>query len=279
MRTIKISQIEKTVRELCLEANINLGDDIIGALKKAFMLEKNNRAKRILKTILENAYFARKERLPICQDTGMAIVYCSIGQEVRLKGDSITGAINRGVRAGYKTLRKSVVGEPLIRRVNTGDNTPAIIHFDIIRGDKIKITLSIKGFGCENKSALKMFRPTEKISEIEDFIIQTVLDAGPDACPPFVVGVGIGGTQDKATLLAKEAHLRPLSTRHPKPRIARMEKRLLNKINQSGIGPMGLGGKITALAVNMATYPTHIAGLPVAVNISCHATRRASRII
>jgi fumarate hydratase subunit alpha len=279
MKTIKVSGIRKVVSELCLEANINLCSDVITALKKAFMVEKNNRAKRIIKLILENAYFARKEKLPICQDTGMAVVYCYIGQQVKLKGADLTRAINQGVKAGYKTLRKSVVKDPLISRTNTGDNTPAIIHFGIIKGDKIKITLSVKGFGCENKSRVKMFLPTQKISEIEDFIVKTVLDAGPDACPPYVLGVGIGGTQDKATLLAKEAALRPLNKPHPDKRIAHLEKRILNKINHSGIGPMGLGGRITALAVNILTYPTHIAGLPVAVNISCHATRRASRIL
>lgn len=279
MRIIKISQIRKIVGELCLEANINLGRDILEALKKAFLSEKNNRAKGILKTIIENAYFAQKERLPICQDTGMAVVYCHVGEKVQLEGANLRGAINQGVKAGYKTLRKSVVDDPLIKRINRGDNTPAVIHFDIIRGDKIKITLSAKGFGCENKSTLKMFPPTEKIAGIENFIVETVLKAGPDACPPFVIGVGIGGTQDKAALLAKEASLRSLNLRHRDLKIARVEKKLLNKINQSGMGPMGLGGRITALAVNIETYPTHIAGLPVAVNISCHATRRASRTI
>ncbi len=279
MRTIRISQIQKIVSELCLEANINLGDDLLDALKKAFMSEKNNRAKKIIKTIMENAYLAQKEKLPICQDTGMAVVYCRIGQEVKLKGGDITSAINEGVRRGYRTLRKSVVNDPLIDRANTTDNTPAIIHFDIVKGSKIKIALCAKGFGCENKSQLRMFHPTAKISEIEDFIVRSVKDAGPDACPPFVVGVGIGGTQDKAALLAKEATLRSLNKRHPNLRIARVEKRLLNKINKSGIGPMGLGGKTTALAVSIESYPTHIAGLPVAVNISCHATRRATRVI
>lgn len=279
MRIVKISQIKKIVSELCLEANIDLSKDILEALKKAFLSEKNSRAKKILKTIIENAYFAQKERLPICQDTGMAVVYCWIGEKVRLEGTNLRGAINQGVKAGYKTLRKSVVGNPLINRINTGDNTPAIIHFDIISGDKIKITLSAKGFGCENKSMLKMFPPTERIRGIENFVMETVLKAGSDACPPFVIGVGIGGTQDKAALLAKEASLRPLNRRHRDLKIARVERRLLNEINRSGIGPMGLGGKITALAVNIETYSTHIAGLPVAVNISCHATRRASRTI
>lgn len=279
MRTIRISQIERTVSELCLEANINLGDDVLKALRKAFMSEKDNRARKIIKTIMENAYFAQKEKLPICQDTGMAVVYFYIGQEVKLKGGDIASAINEGVRRGYRTLRKSVVNDPLIDRANTTDNTPAIIHFDVVKGSKIKIALCAKGFGCENKSKVWMFHPTAKISEIEDFIVRTVLDAGPDACPPLVVGVGIGGTQDKAALLAKEAILRSLNKRHPNLRIARLEKRLLNKINKLRIGPMGLGGRTTALAVNIESYPTHIAGLPVVVNISCHATRRASRVL
>lgn len=279
MRTIKVSQIQKVVTELCVEANVNLPDDLLKALRKAFISEKNKQAKKVLRAIIENAYLAPKENLPICQDTGMVVVYCRIGQEVKLKGGNISKAINQGVKEGYKNLRKSVVDDALIRRKNTTDNTPAIIHFEIIGGDKIRITLAAKGFGCENKSSLKMFPPTQKISQIENFIVNSVKDAGADACPPFVIGVGIGGTQDKAALLAKEAILRPLNKHQRDVKIVRIERKLLSEINRLGIGPMGLGGKTTALAVNIATYPTHIAGLPVAVNISCHATRHASRVI
>lgn len=280
LREVNVKRIKDTVTRLSIEANLFLRKDILHALKNAYLKERKTQAKKILKILVENAKIAADEGLAICQDTGMATVFLEIGQGIKLVGGDLEKAINNGIRQGYKKgfLRKSVVADPFLR-VNTKDNTPAVIHTKIVPGDKIKITVSPKGFGSENKSATKMFKPTDNMNMIEEFIIGTVKNAGPDACPPFIIGVGIGGTLDKACILAKEALLRPIDKRNLKPHIAKLENGLLKKINNLNIGPMGLGGRVTCLAVSIETYPTHIAGLPVCVNISCHATRSATKTL
>jgi len=272
MKVIPALKITKVVADLCVQANLFLRRDVLAALNKAYRLEKNLRAKRLLAAVIENARIAKKEKLAICQDTGMPIVFLEIGQDVRITG-SFKDAVNRGVELGYKkaSLRNSIIREPLAR--GKAGFSPAVIHTDIVKGNKIKITVLPKGFGCENKSQVKMFNPTAKLEEIKKFIVDAVKAAGPDACPPYVVGIGIGGTADYACLLAKKALIRRIGARNSK-----LEKDLLKEINILNIGPMGLGGKATVLAVNIETYPTHIAGLPVAVNISCHALRSASAI-
>lgn len=270
MKVISAHKIRDTVAKLCIEANIILRKDVLRQLKSVYAKEKNKRAKNILDVIIKNAFFAKKDKLAICQDTGMPVIFLEIGQDVRINGD-LKAAVNKGVQLGYKRgyLRNSIVKYPLLR--GGGRYFPAVIHVDIVPGNKLKITVLPKGFGCENKSQTKMFNPTAKISEIKRFIVEAVKSAGPDACPPYVVGVGIGGTADYANLLAKKALLKDITHSAIK-----LEKDLLNEINHLNIGPMGLGGKATALAVKMETYPTHIAGLPVAVNISCHALRSSS---
>lgn len=277
MREIEVSKIKDAVTELCLKANFELRKDILKALNGALRKETNPRARSILKEIIENAKLARKKRIAICQDTGMAVVYVEIGQDVALVAGDYTEAVNAGVREGYRRgyLRKSVVGNPFMRN-NTNTNTPAIILTDIVGGDRIRLTVSPKGFGSENKSAIKMFRPTASIEDIKKFIIDVVDEAGPDACPPLILGIGIGGTFETAAILAKKALFRPIDERNPKRHISKLERELLKEINSLGIGPMGLGGRTTALGVNISEFPTHIAGLPVAVNVSCHATRSAS---
>jgi len=276
MRKINTEQIRKAISTLCVEANIKLRRDLLLALKKASKTETNPLACEVLRDLIKNAEIASQETIPICQDTGMATVFCQIGQRLEITGKDLTRSINEGVKDGYKKgyLRKSVVNDPLIRK-NTGSNAPCVIHTEIIPGNKLKIFLMPKGFGSENKSQIKMFNPTAKIKDIKAFILDAVKKAGPDACPPFVVGIGIGGTLDKATELSKRALLRPIGHHNPKRHIRILEKELLKDINKLGIGPMGLGGKTTALAVSILEFPTHIAGLPVAVNISCHATRSA----
>ena len=276
MREIKAGAITSVVMELVKRANFSLRQDVLAALRQLYTKEKNLRAKKILKAILDNAAYARKENLAICQDTGMPIIFIQIGQDVKICGD-LKAAINKGVAQGYKkySLRNSIISDPLFR--GKSDFSPCVIHFDLVRGDKIKLTFLPKGFGCENKSQLKMFKPTASLKEIKEFIIKVVQDAGPDACPPYVIGVGIGGTADYAGLLAKKALLRPIS--HELEAMSKLEKEILAGINALNIGPMGLGGKATALAVNIETYPTHIAGLPVSVNISCHALRSATAIL
>ena len=270
MRKIEAIKITQAVTELVRQASFFLRRDVLSALCKSYKLEKNKRAKKILKAILDNAAYAAKQKLAICQDTGMPIVFIQIGQDVIVHGD-LKAAVNRGVEEGYKkySLRNSIVSDPLCR--GKSKFSPCIIHTDIVRGNKIKLTLLPKGFGCENKSQLKMFKPTANIGEIKEFIVKAVKDSGPDACPPHVIGVGIGGTADYAGVLAKKALLRKISSNNSK-----LEKDLLKQINKTGIGPMGLGGINTALAVHVQTHPTHIAGLPVSVNISCHALRSAS---
>jgi fumarate hydratase subunit alpha len=280
MKTIKAEKIKEVVADLCIQANLVLRNDVLRQLERAYLSEKNKRAKDILEAIIKNAQIARLEKLAICQDTGLACVFVEIGQDIKIKGD-LKSAINKGVELGYKkgSLRNSIVKDPLQR--GPSKFSPAVIHSEIVKGNKVKITVLPKGFGCENKSQLKMFNPTAKIIEIKKFIVDAVKSAGPDACPPYIVGVGIGGTADYACFLAKKALLRKITnyelriTNYEK----KLEQELLSEINRLNIGPMGLGGKTTALAVNIETYPTHIAGLPVAINISCHALRSATKII
>jgi fumarate hydratase subunit alpha len=276
MREINVSEITKAVRNLCIDANYYLSHDIKNKIIKAHQEETWDIAKGILDKIIINSNIAKDEKMPMCQDTGMACVFVEIGQEVHIVGGSLEEAINNGVGEGYKEgyLRKSVVKDP-IDRVNTGDNTPAVIYYDIVPGDKLKITVAPKGFGSENMSQLKMLKPADGIEGVKEFILKVVKEAGPNPCPPIVVGIGIGGTFDRAAKLAKKALIRSTDIRNSNRFYAELEEELLVKINELGIGPQGFGGKTTALAVNVETYPTHIAGLPVAVNINCHATRHA----
>ena len=279
MREIDASIITSTVKKLCIDANCHLGEDIKSCLTCSAKSEPWQPAKEILGQIIENYKIADNENVPICQDTGVACVFLKIGQDVHINGN-LNDAINEGVRQGYCDgfLCKSVVCDPL-DRVNTGDNTPAMIYYDIVDGDKIEITVAPKGFGSENMSAIAMLRPSDGVQGVKDFIIKTVLEAGPNPCPPIVVGVGIGGTFDKAAYIAKKALLRPVDTPNETPFYADLEKELLEKINALGIGPQGFGGKTTALAVNIEHFPTHIAGLPVAVNINCHVARHKTEVI
>ncbi len=280
MRTIHVNEITRNVKEMCIEANHYLTDDMKAALDQAAQKEKAPLGKQILNQLHENLEIAAKDMIPICQDTGMAVVFVELGQEVVLEGGLLTDAINEGVRQGYTEgfLRKSVVKDPLIRE-NTKDNTPAVIHYNIVAGDKIKITIAPKGFGSENMSRVFMLKPADGIEGVKNAILTAVKDAGPNACPPMVVGVGIGGTFEKCALMAKQALTRPVNQHSEIPYVKEMEEELLAKINQTGIGPGGLGGSTTALAVNIITYPTHIAGLPVAVNICCHVNRHCVREI
>ncbi|NQT46927.1 MAG: fumarate hydratase [Candidatus Omnitrophica bacterium] len=279
MRRIDTKRVRAEISRLCTTANLKLRPDILSAIKNAYRLEKG-RAKNLLGVLIENSRIAAKERLAICQDTGMVEIFLEVGQEVNFVGVGLKESITAGVRDAYAKgrFRKSIVSDPIIRK-NTGTNTPPIIYTEIVPRDKVKVSTFIKGFGSENKSQLKMFRPTATIDEIREFILKVAEEAGPEACPPLVLGVGMGGTFAKAALLAKKALLRPIDKRNKSSHIARLEKRLLKDINKLGIGPAGLGGKTTALGVNIETFPTHIAGLPVAVNISCHATRSAASIL
>ncbi len=277
MRTLSSEVITKTVSDLCVKANILLRQDVSGALRRALPRETDKRGKRVLSAIIDNALIAGKENLAICQDTGMPCVFVEIGQDVRIIGD-LKAAISAGIEQGYQSgyFRRSIIADPL-KRGKPG-LTPPVIHTEVVKGDKLKLTVLPKGFGCENKAKLQMFNPTAKIDEIKRFIIEAVKSAGPDACPPYVVGVGIGGTADYAMLLAKKALLKNI-VHSPRSTVHGLERELLKEINKLNIGPMGLGGRTTALAVNIETYPTHIAGLPVAVNISCHALRSAEGIL
>ena len=277
LKQIDCQTITDAVAQLCQQANIELGPDIFAALQKARLAEPSPAGQAVLDELMENAELAVRERLAICQDTGMAVVFVKIGQDVQIVGGGLTDAINAGVAKGYREgyLRASVVSDPLLR-VNTKDNTPAVIHYDIVPGDALEITVAPKGFGSENMSAVRMFSPSAGIDGVRQFVIETIRKAGPNPCPPIIVGVGIGGTLEKVTQLAKEALLRPVGSANPSPHIAQLEQELLTAANQLGIGPAGLGGRTTALAIHIETYATHIAGLPVAVNMSCHATRHAS---
>ncbi len=280
MREISSEIITGNIAEMCIEANHYLTPDMKDALERAGEKEVSPVGKKILSQLKENLKIAGDDTIPICQDTGMAVVFVSVGQDVHITGGSLSDAINEGVRKGYTEgyLRKSVVSDPL-ERVNTGDNTPAVIHYDIVPGDRIKITIAPKGFGSENMSRIFMLKPAEGIEGVKNAVLTAVNDAGPNACPPMVVGVGIGGTFEKAAQLSKEALLRPAGSHSDLPHIKELEDELLERINKLGIGPGGLGGRVTALAVNVLTYPTHIAGLPVAVNICCHVNRHCIREI
>lgn len=279
MRTIAATLIRDTVARLCMEANQTLSPDLENALRQSAESEPWALAQSTLNTLCENLDAARETGLPICQDTGMACVFCEIGQDVHIDGD-FEAAVNAGVAKGYTEgfLRKSVVRDP-IRRGNTGDNTPAVLHVRLVPGDRVKITVAPKGFGSENMSRLAMLKPSDGEEGVKQFVLDTVRQAGPNPCPPIVVGVGIGGTFERAALLAKQALLRPVGSHHPDPYYAAMEQELLEKINQLGIGPQGFGGETTALGVQIETYPTHIAGMPVAVNINCHATRHKEAVL
>ena len=280
MREINVQQIIDTVERLCIDANNHLPSDVKCAIKNCRACEDGKIAQGVLDNIIENFEIADAENVPICQDTGMACVFLEIGQDLHIVGGDLTEAINEGVRRGYANgyLRKSVVGDP-VRRGNTGDNTPAMIYTEIVPGENLKITLGPKGFGSENMSAIRMLKPSAGLQGIKDFIIETVEAAGPNPCPPIVVGVGIGGTFDKAALLAKKAIMRPIDSCHPDPYYADLEKEMLEKINQLGIGPQGFGGKTTAIGLNIETLPTHIAGMPCAININCHVTRHKTEVL
>ncbi len=279
MRKIKAEEIINNVKEMCIEANLELQPDMKDALISAHENETSEIGKKILSDLEENLKIAKEDSIPICQDTGMAVVFVEVGQDVKIKG-SLTDAINEGVRQGYTEgyLRKSVVSDP-IERVNTNDNTPAVIHYEIVEGDQIKITIAPKGFGSENMSKIVMLKPADGIEGVKEVVINAVKEAGPNACPPMVVGVGIGGTFEKCAFLAKKALARDLNSKNENELYADLEEELLEKINKIGIGPGGLGGTQTALGVNVETYPTHIAGLPVAVNICCHVNRHVTRTI
>jgi fumarate hydratase subunit alpha len=280
IREIDTQLITENVREMCIEANYRLSPDMDAVLKKATAEETSELGKRILDQLQENLKIADEDQIPICQDTGMAVFFVEVGQDVHFTGAAIEDAINEGVRRGYTDgyLRKSVVGDPILRE-NTKDNTPAVIHYSIVPGDKVKITFAPKGFGSENMSRVFMLKPADGIEGVKNAILTAVQDAGPNACPPMVVGVGIGGTFEKCAVLAKKSLTRPAGTHSDIPYVAALEEEMLTKINQLGIGPGGLGGSTTALAVNILTYPTHIAGLPVAVNICCHVNRHVVREI
>lgn len=280
MRDIHIDQVIACVEKLCMDANYCLNKDIYQAMAHAKAKEKSDTGVMILENLMENAQFAQSEQMAICQDTGMVVVFLEIGQDVHISGGGLVEAINEGVRRGYKKgfLRCSVVQHPFSRE-NTKDNTPAVIHTEIVPGDKLKIEIAPKGFGSENMSTVAMLKPSDGVEGVMEFVVKTVSMAGPNPCPPVIVGVGIGGTMEKAALLSKKALLRPVGSSSAEPDIVILEKELLDKINGLGIGPAGIGGSTTALAVNIEIFPTHIAGLPVAVNMGCHATRHASEII
>ena len=280
MKIIHTDEIIKNVREMCIEANLSLTDDVKGRILNAEEKEESELGKRILGQLRENLEIAGDEQIPICQDTGMAVVFLDIGQNVHIEGMGIADAVNEGVRQGYRDgyLRKSVVGDPLLRE-NTKDNTPAIIHYNIVPGESMEITVAPKGFGSENMSRVMILKPADGIEGVKQAVLETVKLAGPNACPPMVVGVGVGGDFEKCALLAKKALTRNLNMPSPLPHIKELEEELLQDINSTGLGPGGLGGCITALGINIETYPTHIAGLPVAVNICCHVNRHVKRVL
>ncbi|MGN0371023.1 MAG: fumarate hydratase [Butyrivibrio sp.] len=280
MREINVKDITENIKEMCIEATHFLSEDMKNVLYDSYEKEESVLGKQILKQLQENLEIAGRDMIPICQDTGMAVIFINVGQDIHFIGGNIEEAINEGVRQGYVEgyLRKSVVKDP-IERENTKDNTPAIIHYSIVPGDKVEITVAPKGFGSENMSRIFMLKPADGIEGVKNAIISAVKDAGPNACPPMVVGVGIGGTFEKCALLAKKALTRNINEESPVPYVRDLEKEMLQKINNLGIGPGGLGGRVTAFAVNIETYPTHIAGLPVAVNICCHVNRHAHRYI
>lgn len=280
MRTLNVEEISKNIKEMCIEANHFLSKDMDIAMKNAVSTEKSTLGKKILSQLQDNLKIAGKDMIPICQDTGMAVVFLEIGQDVHFEGGNLEDAVNEGIRRGYVDgyLRKSVVKDPILRE-NTKDNTPGIIHYKIVPGDQVKIKVAPKGFGSENMSRVFMLKPADGIEGVKEAVLTAVKDAGPNACPPMVVGVGIGGTFEKCALMAKEALTREVGSHSDIPYVKELEEELLERINKIGIGPGGLGGSTTALAVNVNTYPTHIAGLPVAVNICCHVNRHVIRTI
>lgn len=280
MRTLNVEEISKNIKEMCIEANHFLSKDMDIAMKNAVSIEKSPLGKKILSQLQDNLKIAGKDMIPICQDTGMAVVFLEIGQDVHFEGGNLEDAVNEGIRRGYVDgyLRKSVVKDPILRE-NTKDNTPGIIHYKIVPGDQVKIKVAPKGFGSENMSRVFMLKPADGIEGVKEAVLTAVKDAGPNACPPMVVGVGIGGTFEKCALMAKEALTREVGSHSDIPYVKELEEELLKRINKIGIGPGGLGGSTTALAVNVNTYPTHIAGLPVAVNICCHVNRHVIRTI
>ena len=280
MREVSTEEITKNIKEMCIEANYTLSDDVKNKIINSAAVEESEIGKKILNQLEENMNIADSDNIPICQDTGMAVIFIKIGQDVHITGGNLEDAINQGVREGYIEgyLRKSVVKDPIIRK-NTKDNTPAVIHYEIIPGDKIEITVAPKGFGSENMSRVCMLKPADVIEGVKNAVIETVKLAGPNACPPVVVGVGVGGTFEKCALLAKKALTRDIDSENSIEYVAELEKELLNEINKLNIGPGGLGGNVTALGVNIETYPTHIAGLPVAVNMCCHVNRHKKRVI
>ncbi|NMB21646.1 MAG: fumarate hydratase [Firmicutes bacterium] len=280
MRVIQYEDIVTQIRTLCLDANCNLPMDVWEALVKAQKDEDSPLGQNVLDTILENARIAKEKKMPLCQDTGMVVVFAEVGQDVHIQGGLLSDAVNEGVRQAYKEgyFRMSVVGDP-IERVNTKDNTPAVLHVSLVEGDQLRLIVAPKGFGSENMSVLKMLKPAEGVQGIKDFVVKAVSEAGGNPCPPIIIGVGIGGTMEKAALLAKRAVLREVGSKHPKPHIAELEEELLKLVNQTGVGPQGFGGTQTALALFVDTYPTHIAGLPVAVNINCHVARHVEAIL
>ena len=281
MREINVEEITRTVEKLCIESNYYLPEDVKKALEEALKKEESPLGVEILSDILKNQEIARTKDVPICQDTGLAVIFLELGQDVRLVGGNLNEAIDEGVRRGYKKgyLRKSAVDDPFIERINTKDNTPAIIHTIIVPGDKIKLILAPKGGGSENMSALAMLKPSDGIKGIKKFVLDTVEKAGSNPCPPIIVGIGIGGTIEKTTLIAKQSLLRKVGDHNPNPKVAELEKELLEEINKLGIGPQGFGGRTTALAVNIETFPAHIASMPVAINIQCHVARHQEAII
>ena len=280
MRELNVDIITQNIKEMCIEANHFLTDDMKKVFKNAVATEESPLGKKVLNQLNENLDIAGNDMIPICQDTGMAVIFINVGQEVHFTNGNITDAINEGVRQGYVDgyLRKSVVSDPIIRE-NTKDNTPAVIHYNIVEGDKVDITVAPKGFGSENMSRVFMLKPADGIEGVKEAILTAVKDAGPNACPPMVVGVGIGGTFEQCALLAKKALMRPLDTQNPDPFYADLEKEMLEKVNKLGIGPQGFGGKTTAIGLNIETMPTHIAGMPCAVNINCHVTRHKTEVI
>lgn len=280
MREIRVEEISQAVEKLCIQANYDLGEDIKVSFTQALERERSPLGKEVLERLIENANIAQTERVPMCQDTGMAVLFVEVGQDVHIVGGSLEDALNEGVRRGYVRgyLRKSVVADPF-ERVNTGDNTPAVIHYDVVFGSKLKIVVAPKGFGSENMGGIKMCKPAEGLEGVMQYVIDVVDKAGGNPCPPIIVGVGVGGTMEKAAYLAKKGLLRPVGQSNPDPRLAGIEEQLLRRINDLGIGPQGFGGNTTALAVNLEVYPTHIAGLPVAVNLGCHATRHKEIVL
>lgn len=281
MREIEAQEISQSIAELCISATQVLSEDVKNAFSKAYIQESSILGKSIISQLIENAKIAQSKQIPICQDTGLCIVFVEIGQDVHIKGGLLGDAIQKGVAQGYTQgfLRKSIVNDPLFERKNTQDNTPAVIHYDIVEGDQLKITLAPKGFGSENKSSLAMLTPAQGIDGLKDLFIQTLENAGPNSCPPLLVGIGVGGSMEKCAILAKKAAIREVGSHNPHPQYAQLEDELLEMANALGIGPQGLGGKVTAFGVNIEWYPTHIAGLPVAININCNAIRHKSIVL